>query len=545
MTYISPLPLTLKGLVNNVIRYSRNLERSLSKKRRLSVRRQSVKVLLVYPANQLMSIETPRPDGSLGPLYLASALESAGYETDVLDASVGTKENSLEETFYRSEVQANGLIRIGMNKDQLASEIARGGYDVVGISSNFTPQTRLALEVAEAAKIVSRDILVIAGGVNARNLPTPFFRSGNVDAICLSEGERVVVRLIQAWQIGIDLAEVPGVITERGGLTVCCPVDPNDIDLDLDQLPFPAWHKLPFQHYDKISSPHGVISNGHDRYAPIMTSRGCPFRCKYCHISVEKSQPITFGNIGSLRLKSIDRVFAEIDRLKNLGVSKIYFEDDSLLAKKDRVRRIFSQIKHKGLKIADVNGVNLVHFLKTVSGGSHVIDVEYLELLADAGFDQIVFPVESASQRILNKYATGKLNHEHLDVVELVKTASKIGITCPVNIMIGFPDETEEEIRKSIELGRCLVLAGAAYCTFFIPIPFPGSQLYEIALKGGHIDPSFDPDLLNWKNAVMRNTTVSPERVLELRDWGWRHANTDDHVRMRLETSIGSRWSGG
>ena len=62
-----------------------------------------------------MDIETPRPDGSLGPLYLASSLEKIGIETDVLDASVGAREHSLENTFYRRIRQENGLIRIGMN----------------------------------------------------------------------------------------------------------------------------------------------------------------------------------------------------------------------------------------------------------------------------------------------------------------------------------------------------------------------------------------------------------------------------------------------
>ena len=54
------------------------------------------KCLIIYPPNQLLDIETPRPDGSLGPLYLASALEKIGIETDILDASVGAKNYSLK-----------------------------------------------------------------------------------------------------------------------------------------------------------------------------------------------------------------------------------------------------------------------------------------------------------------------------------------------------------------------------------------------------------------------------------------------------------------
>jgi radical SAM superfamily enzyme YgiQ (UPF0313 family) len=491
-----------------------------------------------------MPIETPRPDGSLGPLYLAGALEQAGYEVDILDASVGPENGRLEDTFYRSAMQPNGLVRIGMTIDAIREFIAKGEYNVVGINSNFTPQTKMAFEVAQVAKEISRDILVVAGGVNARNLPARFFRTGNFDAICATEGEKVITNLITAWSETGKFSHVSGLILDRDGVLVRNGVATEDVVKNLDELPVPRWEKLPFKLYDSITSPHAVLSMGKGRYAPIQTSRGCPFRCSYCHISVEKAEMGETGGIGALRLKSEDRVLMEIHRLRELGVKKLYFEDDSLLANKARVQHIFTRVQTLGMEIADVNGVNLVHLQKR-EGGKLVIDVEYLELLKNAGFDQIVFPVESASQRILNKYATGKLHHDTLDVFELVRIATKIGITCPVNIMIGFPDETEDEMRKSIEMGKRLVESGAAYVTFFIPIPFPGSQLYQMALDGGHLDPDFDTDILNWKNAVMRNTVVAPERVVEIRDEAWRYANTDEHVRARLEASIGTRWQSG
>ena len=275
-----------------------------------------------------------------------------------------------------------------------------------------------------------------------------------------------------------------------------------------------------------------------------MTSRGCPFRCDYCHISHEKAYPAESGDIGSLRLKSIPRVMEEINRIKDLGVTQVSFEDDSLLANKARVKELLGLLREFKLELSDINGVNLVHFLKKEEG-RFAIDREYLQLLKDAGFKEIVCPVESASQRILNRWATGKLNHETLDVVELIRIASEVGITCLTNIMIGFPDETEEEMMASIELGKRLVEAGAAYCTFFIPIPFPGSMLYEYAIKQGNLRSDFDTDSMNWKHAVMRNTVVPPDRVNELRDYGWRYANTSEHVRSRLEASVGHRWQSG
>ncbi len=502
------------------------------------------KVLLIYPPNQLMSIETPRPDGSLGPIYLAGALEKAGYETDILDASVGPEDSNLKETFYRSEMQANGLVRIGMTIESIRDFVANGNYNIVGISSNFTPQIRIVLEVAATVKAISRDILVLSGGVNARNMPERLLKHGNIDAICSTEGERIMVNMIHAWLKGEDLAEVSGVITMRDGKIIRKPLVPEDVYQDLDGLPFPAWEKLPFKHYDGISSSHAVLSINPGRYAPIATSRGCPFKCWYCHISTEKEREGDSGGIGSLRLKSIERVMEEVSRLKKLGVTKLFFEDDSLLANKARIVEIFTRMRAMGFTIGAINGVNLVHLQKR-EGNRLVIDKDYLALLRDSGFDQIVFPVESANQRILNKYATGKLHHDRLDIFDLVKIAAELGIVSPINMMIGFPDETEDEIRNSIEMGKEIVEAGAPYCTFFIPIPFPGSKLFEYAIANGHLSRDFDSDLLNWKHAVMKNTAVAPEKIVELRDWGWGYANSKEYIRSRIEASAGHRWQSG
>lgn len=99
--------------------------------------KKQIRGLLIYPPNQLMDIETPRPDGSLGPLYLAAALESKGIVTDILDARIGSQEDNLEDTFYRNVKQQNGLTRIGMDFDKIAEYVTKNKYDFVGINSNW------------------------------------------------------------------------------------------------------------------------------------------------------------------------------------------------------------------------------------------------------------------------------------------------------------------------------------------------------------------------------------------------------------------------
>lgn len=502
------------------------------------------KVLLIYPPIQFLSQESPRPDGSLGLLYLAGALEKAGIQVDVIDAVLGPPEEDLQDTFYNRVLQPNGLIRIGMSFERIHECIAKGAYNIVGINSNFTPQTRMALDVARITKEVDPDILVVVGGVNARNLPRRFLESGCVDIIVNTEGEQIIVKVVQSWSRGFNPDELDGVTYINNGRPISIPPKPDSVAVHLDELPFPLWSKLPLGKYARVSGPHGDLTSIKDiPYAPIMTSRGCPFQCAYCHISVEKDDPQSTGGIGALRFKSVDRVLEEIRILRALGVKRLYFEDDSLLAKKARVKALFGEVKIYGLSIADVNGINLVHFqIKNRVTGKLETDRDYLEVLKDAGFDNIVFPVESGSQRILDTYATAKLNVETMDLVHLVKTACDVGITCPINMMIGFPDETEEEIMQTVELAKRLVDAGAGYCAFFIPTPFPGSQLYNSAVRDGYLDPNVDPDTLNIHRVAMTNTAVAPERLMELREWAWRTVNRKEYVEARLKLSVGSRW---
>lgn len=332
-----------------------------------------MKGLMIYPPNQLMDIETPRPDGSLGPLYLASALENRGIRTDILDASVGSPNQSLEETFYKNVRQENGLTKIGMDFRGIANYIVVNNYDFVGVSSNFTPQTKMVFETAKAIREADPRIQIFSGGVNARALKERFLQTGYFNGICLTEGELVFPEAV------LNGAEnTSGFAYLKNGKVEINPVDQSCFPDTLDDLCMPAWDKLPFEKYRKIASPHGVdVTGKNSKYAPIMTSRGCMWNCLYCHNSTEKA------DIGKLRKHSIRRVIEEVDKLKSLGIERLFFEDDSLLHDKDRVKEIFRILKSKDISIADTNGVNLMDFY--VKGpGSWKIDEDYIKTLRDA-----------------------------------------------------------------------------------------------------------------------------------------------------------------
>ena len=205
------------------------------------------RVLLIYPPNQLMPIETPRPDGSLGLLYLAGALREMGIEADLIDATVGTPEDRLEDTFYRNEPLPNGLVRIGMSSKRLEEVIRQGKYDIVCINSNFTPQTNMAFEVARIVRKVDWYTLVVAGGINARNMWQKFMSTGLFDLICMTEGEKIIKDIAHRWTDSLGFLGIPGTICWYNHRTYVFPAKPDTISTNLDELPFPAWDKLPFE----------------------------------------------------------------------------------------------------------------------------------------------------------------------------------------------------------------------------------------------------------------------------------------------------------
>jgi len=227
-------------------------------------------------------------------------------------------------------------------------------------------------------------------------------------------------------------------------------------------------------------------------------------------------------------MKSDDRVLTELDMLKGLGVKQVFIEDDSLLADKKRCIRLLEKIRGAGVDILDVNGVNVIHLLRRWKP-----DHEMLQALVAAGFKEIVLPFETGNLRIMRKYASNKLNIEKSDIKSLIAACKDYGLRITGNYMLGYPDETRDEIDSTIRLARNHISFGLDAANFFLVMPLPGTPLYDMALANGHIDPDFNPDTMNWTRANMTNTVVPAEQLEELRDRAWEEANSAEFKRYK------------
>ena len=474
------------------------------------------KGILIYSPTQLMDIEIPKSDSSIGLLYLASALEKNGIPTDVLDANIGDGTN-LKNTLFRFVLQDNGLYHSGMNFEEIAQYVKMGNYTFVGINSNVTLQTTMVINTAKAIKNINPQIKIYVGGTNARVLKEKFLNTGYFDGVCLTDGEIIFPRVILE---GIE--NIPGWAYLNNNKIIVNEVNETCFPKHLDELSMPAWEKLSRKQYDTRE----ITNHKEESFATIITSRGCRFHCAYCHISGKKK------DVGKLRLHSLDRVVSEIKKLKELGIKRIYIEDDSFLVSKDRVKKLFELIKNEEIILLGVNGINLIDLFNTKKeiNGQWEIDIDFIKTLYNNGYRRIAFPVESGSQRILDKYCSRKIDLNKMNIVKLMKIVTKIGIEVAANIVIGFPDETENEIQDSIKLGKSLKEAGALYVTFFFATPYPGTKLYEMCIKEGYLDNNLNTDIFNWKKPIMQNTIVSNEQLIKMQTKANKECNSKEFL---------------
>ncbi|OHA48800.1 MAG: hypothetical protein A2W59_02120 [Candidatus Terrybacteria bacterium RIFCSPHIGHO2_02_41_19] len=193
--------------------------------------------------------------------------------------------------------------------------------------------------------------------------------------------------------------------------------------MDLTLLPVPAYHLLPMKLYTGLwDFPGG-------NFSIIISSRGCPFHCKFCYK----------GMIGdSVRMRDLNQVMNEIKTLvKDFNIETIFFFDEIFTFNRNRVIDLCQRIIDSRYS-----------FKWGCQSRIDFIDEELLRVMHQAGCRYISYGIESGSQRIVD-LANKKINLIKAgDIIELTR---KVGIFPHTNMMYGFPQETDEDFKKSID----------------------------------------------------------------------------------------------
>ncbi len=362
----------------------------------------------------------------LGILYLASVLRARGHEVAVFDMRPG-------ETDARRFVAALQAFR----------------PEVVGLSA-ITFEARMLTALASAARAALPGVPIVAGGPHATAYPERCLASG-VDYAVIGEGEETLIELICALQGQEDPSAVAGVVSRDATGTIKRAPARTPID-DLDTLPFPAWDLLDIKAY---AGYKGMAPIGHRRYMPISTSRGCPYRCVYCHQVHGKRY----------RARSAENVLAELRQLhERYGIDEVEVYDDTFNLNRERTLAILEGIERLPWRVT----LSFPNGLRT-----DLLDRELIRALRRAGTSYMAVAVESAMPRVQT------LIGKRLDVERVrqnIGIAVDEGLFVTGFFMLGFPTETLEEARQTVQFA---IDSRLHLALFFTVVPYAGTELYE------------------------------------------------------------------
>jgi anaerobic magnesium-protoporphyrin IX monomethyl ester cyclase len=390
-----------------------------------------MRILLVIYDNQSYISYLP-----LGAAYLASALRNAGHRVCVYNQDVH---------HYADE--------------HLTQYLDANRFDVVGlgvIAGYF--QYRRLLSVSAAINASRQRPFYVLGGHGPSPDPAYFLRKTQADAVVLGEGEETAVELLDALAARTSLAEVKGLAYTDGSRVVVNPRRP--LIADIDRLPWPAYDLFPMQYYRLGRPPH---AGNLDFVAPVLSGRGCPFKCTFCYRMDEGFRPRSNGGM-----------VEEIRFLQqNYGITYIDFADDLLMSSVDRTAALCEAFMEAGLGVRWSCNGRLNYARKTL-----------LELMKRAGCAFINYGIESMDDRVLRNMRKSLCAAQ---IVEGVEATLAAGISPGLNLIFGNLGDNRETLRKGVEF--LLKYDDLAQLRTIRPVtPYPGSELYRQAVDSGLLE---------------------------------------------------------
>lgn len=329
----------------------------------------------------------------LGPLYVVSALERAGFSVDFRDYQ--TVES--DDPFSAPAIAA----------------FLEGSAPVVGVSvmANLLPFTLLALKEFKAAH---PEKTIVLAGVGPKEVERKILeRCPWIDLIAVGESETSAPLLLSALKSGGDLASVPGIFHRDAAGRVAETARPPRIT-DLDALPPPAFHKVDLTRY----RGYGVAS-----------SRGCPWPCTFCSVA-----PV-WDHVSYAR--SAASVVAEMRLVHEAtGARMFLFQDEYFLSSKERMTEFAAELKASRLPLR-----------WKAFGRVNLTDRGTMETMADAGCVEIRYGIESGSDAVLERVKKGFTIAEALDTVA---QATEVFPHVDAFFVWGFPFETMDDFRKTL-----------------------------------------------------------------------------------------------
>lgn len=388
----------------------------------------------------------------LGLLYLSAFLTESGYSVEVLDLSI-------LKNWHQT----------------ILDKVNKFKYKIVGISGT-TPTHESIRKISSIFRKKDKYCLIIAGGPHASFVSEELLLTSNIDIVVRGEGEIALKKIADYWinKCG-KLEEIQGItfLNKTGEVYT---VAGNEMIADLDQIPFPDWSMLDFNHYSK-------------KNFPVITSRGCPAKCIFCAAGAMAN--------GNYRRRSNINIIQELEILYNqFGINSYMFADNTFTAQKKDVIDLCKSIAKLPFEAEWYCESRL-----------DVLEQNLVEEMIKSGCKGIQIGVETANENIQ------KIIKKKIDIKNIVEKIENI-LHCGIEsffctFVLGLPGETINSLEESIILIRKLRRIGVKI-EVTLATPFPGTYLCDHAQELG-----VTIKHKNWKNYFFNEVTLLPEKIDE------------------------------
>ena len=338
----------------------------------------------------------------------------------------------------------------------LTEVIQNNDYDVLSISIMYVFNERWVADAVKLSRKFHPDAKIIIGGGYPTLFPERCLKKHDIDDAIIGEGEATFLHILNKYNNHQDAEfdkKFPrgsyATKNEKGQIDV---IKGENCLIDLSNLPMPAWNYLNIEEYFKKSG---------DSALPIEGSRGCPYRCSYC---------TSFIFCGPrIRYKPVENLIKEILEIKKRynDIKTLRFIDDNLSFSKDWIKDFLTRIIDMKLPLKlEIQNFSVKH-----------LDEEVLSLLIKAGMTTLTIAVETGSPE-MQKRINKNLNFDM--VRKLVKMIKSHGFHLHICWMVGFPNETLDQINETFNLARELKANSNQFVTV---LPYPGTQLFDEAKR--------------------------------------------------------------
>jgi len=370
-------------------------------------------------------------------------------------------------------------------------------YDIKVFASTAMPgpQLKQAIPISKKIRELFPATKIVWGGYFPSNQPEPVLNSGFADVIVNGMGDKCFPMLMDAFENGSSMQNIPNIIFKENGSIV---KTKKDEIYDLNELPAPPYFKL--NQFYPVKKYLGKTYLGSQTIA-YHSSFGCPFTCSFCAVV-----PIYNAR---WKGRSAKGIYDDIKFIKNnYGGNAIEFHDNNFFVSEKRTVEFSHLIKNEKMVWWGEGRIDTIDKYKD----------ESLTLMREAGCKMIFFGAETGNDKVLKQMDKGGTQTGE-QIIKFAERIAKFDIIPEYSFVLGLPGKNEEEVNQQIDediefIKKIKSVNPQTEIIIYVysPVPTEGSELYNMILESGFSFPKNLEDWISpaWEKFDLRKNPLTP-----------------------------------